>query len=66
MKRLAPVYPFLCDYKRVWEMDQAANAYAELKTFFRNFDPQHKREDEIFTRLGYIDLQFWRTGFAAK
>jgi len=58
VKRLAPIYPFLCDYKRVWEMDQAANAYAELKTFFRNFDPQHKREDEIFTRLGYIDLQF--------
>ncbi|WP_409344991.1 acetylxylan esterase [Paenibacillus sp. MBLB4367] len=58
VKRLAPVYPFLCDYKRVWEMDQAANAYAELKTFFRNFDPQHKREDDIFTRLGYIDLQF--------
>src|SRR6185437_12354365 len=41
----------------VWEMDQAKDAYAELKTFFRNFDPQHKREDEIFTRLGYIDIQ---------
>ena len=22
-KRLAPVYPFLSDYKRVWEMDLA-------------------------------------------
>jgi cephalosporin-C deacetylase len=58
IKRLAPVYPFLCDYKRVWEMDLANNAYAELKTFFRHFDPQHKREEEIFTKLGYIDLQF--------
>ncbi len=56
--KAAPVYPFLCDYRRVWEMDQAKDAYAELKTFFRNFDPRHEREDAIFTRLGYIDCQF--------
>jgi cephalosporin-C deacetylase len=29
-----------------------------LKTFFRQFDPLHEREQEIFTRLGYIDVQF--------
>lgn len=57
IKKAAPVYPFLSDYKRVWEMDLAKDAYGELKTFFRYFDPQHKREDEIFTRLGYIDIQ---------
>ncbi|MBC8039170.1 MAG: acetylxylan esterase [Opitutaceae bacterium] len=57
VKRAAPVFPFLCDYQRVWEMDQAKDAYAELKTFFRNFDPRHEREEEIFTKLGYIDLQ---------
>ncbi len=55
--RAAPVFPFLCDYRRVWEMDLAAGAYAELKTFFRHFDPRHEREHEIFTRLGYIDIQ---------
>lgn len=58
IKRAAPTFPFLCDYKRVWEMDLAKDAYAELKTFFRHFDPQHEREEEIFTRLGYIDCQF--------
>jgi cephalosporin-C deacetylase len=57
IKRLAPTFPFLCDYKRVWDMDLAANAYEELKIYFRMFDPQHKREDEVFTRLGYIDVQ---------
>jgi len=58
IKRAAPVYPFLCDYKRVWEMDLAyASAYAELGQYFRNFDPRHEREEEIFTRLGYIDCQ---------
>ena len=56
--RAAPFYPFLCDYRRVWEMDLAKDAYAELRTWFRHFDPRHEREDEVFTRLGYIDIQF--------
>jgi len=57
VKRAMPSEPFLCDYKRVWEMDLAQGAYEELRTFFRQFDPLHEREDEIFTRLGYIDVQ---------
>ena len=57
IKLAAPVYPFLCDYRRVWEMDLAANAYAELRDYFRRFDPRHQREDEVFTQLGYIDVQ---------
>jgi len=57
VKRAAPVYPFLCDYRRVWEMDLSKDAYEELSGFFRRFDPTHAREDEIFTRLGYIDVQ---------
>lgn len=55
--KCAPVYPFLSDYRRVWEMDQDVAAYEELRTFFRNRDPRHERVDEIFTRLGYIDVQ---------
>jgi len=57
IKRAAPVYPFLCDYRRVWEMDLAKDAYDELKTYFRHFDPRHEREDAVFERLGYIDCQ---------
>jgi cephalosporin-C deacetylase len=38
-------------------MDLAKDAYDELRTYFRLFDPLHQREDEIFTRLGYIDVQ---------
>ena len=56
--KAAPWYPFLCDFKRVWEMDLAKDAYAELKDYFRFFDPRHDREEEIFTKLGYIDLQY--------
>ena len=39
VKRVAPVFPFLSDYKRVWQIDQAKDAYLELQDFFRNFDP---------------------------
>jgi cephalosporin-C deacetylase len=56
--RAFPVYPFLCDYRRVWEMDLAKAAYEELTYWFRMFDPLHEREDEVFTRLGYIDNQY--------
>jgi cephalosporin-C deacetylase len=57
IKRASSVYPFLSDYQRVWEMDQAKDAYGELKTYFRFFDPQHEREAAVFMKLGYIDLQ---------
>ena len=55
--RVAPVFPFLSDYRRVWEMDLAKGAYEELTTYFRMFDPRHEREEEIFRKLGYIDVQ---------
>ncbi|HNY86841.1 MAG TPA: alpha/beta fold hydrolase [Candidatus Hydrogenedentes bacterium] len=57
IRRLAPMCPFLCDYRRVWEMDLAKDAYEELRNWFRRFDPRHTREEEIFIRLGYVDCQ---------
>lgn len=64
--KLAPVYPFLTDYKRVWEMDLDIGAYEEIRRFFRFFDPLHEREDEIFTRLGYIDVQYLASRIQGK
>jgi cephalosporin-C deacetylase len=48
VKLAAPVYPFLSDYRRAWELDLETRPYDE---------PMHQREDEIFTRLGYVDVQ---------
>ncbi|KRF27840.1 acetylxylan esterase [Phycicoccus sp. Soil802] len=56
IKLAAPVFPFLCDYQRVWGLD--LDAYKEVDDWFRRFDPRHEREGEIFTQLGYIDIQF--------
>ena len=66
IKLAAPVFPFLCDYRRVWNIDQAKAAYQELQDYFRRFDPRHEREDEIFTKLGYIDVQFLAPRIRAK
>lgn len=57
LKLCAPVYPYLSDYKRVWDMDLDTGAYSGLRYYFKHFDPTHAREDEIFERLGYVDIQ---------
>lgn len=66
INRACANYPFLCDYQRVWEMDLTGSAYAELWGFFRENDPRHEHEKEIFTKLGYIDLQYLAPRIKAK
>jgi cephalosporin-C deacetylase len=51
--KIAPVHPYLSDFKRYWYLD----AQDELTEYFRFFDPMHKYEDEFFAKLGYIDIQ---------
>ena len=55
--RAAPAFPFLCDFRRVWDMDLDKAAYDDLRMFFRRHDPLHERETDVFTKLGYIDVQ---------
>lgn len=57
VRRCVSIFPFLSDYRRVWEMDLDKDAYAELRTYLRSFDPTHARIDEMFHTLGYIDIQ---------
>jgi cephalosporin-C deacetylase len=57
IKKCAVLYPYLSDYKRVYLMDLNKDAYEGLKYYFRQFDPTHKRFDEIYEKLGYIDIQ---------
>ncbi len=57
IKRLAPTFPYLCDYLQGYDLDLDPGNQ-ELKRFFRFHDPQHRRKQEIFTKLGYIDIQY--------
>jgi len=56
VKMIAPVYPFLSDYKRTWQMDLFKGAYEELSYYIRNVDPRQQKMDEMFETLGYIDV----------
>lgn len=72
VKLCAPMYPFLCDFRRILQMDLAKNAYEGFYYYFKKCDPLHEHEEEFFERLGYIDLQnhtphirarvLWQTG----
>jgi cephalosporin-C deacetylase len=57
IKIVASQFPFLCDFKRVWEMDLNINAYREMQNWFKKTDPLHEREDMFFNTLSYIDIQ---------
>ncbi len=55
--RVFPQYPFLSDFKRIWNMGWDKQAYSGMRDYLRRFDPLHEREDEFFNKLGYIDIQ---------
>ncbi|WP_112241886.1 acetylxylan esterase [Kribbella monticola] len=57
IKYTASVFPFLTDYRRAWDLNLGTDPYGEITTWFRKRDPRHLREDEVFTTLGYIDVQ---------
>lgn len=57
IKKCAATYPYLADFKRVWEMDLDVAAYDGLRYYFRKFDPTHEHEEQTFEKLGYIDIQ---------
>lgn len=56
--KVAIAEPFLCDFKRVCDMKLNVNVYGELRDYFRMYDPLHEKEEEFFTKLGYIDIQY--------
>lgn len=55
--RVASLYPFLCDWLRVWELEVDTSAYQGLRQHLRSTDPTHARKDAFFTTMGYIDVQ---------
>ena len=56
INRIAPGIPFLSDYKKVYDIKATTSAYSEIFDYFAKYDIYHEREDEIFKRLGYIDV----------
>ncbi len=57
IKCIAPVHPYLSDYKRFWQLGINNKAYEGITNYFRIFDPHHKTEDQLFKTLSYIDIK---------
>lgn len=57
IRKVAPIFPFLCDYMRAWQFDTEDNAYKEIREYLRRFHPQDQCTVELFEKLGYIDVQ---------
>ena len=58
IKAIAPIVPFLCDYKRLYEMDQMERAYSEIKDYVRYACPiDDENRAKMWETLGYIDVQ---------
>ncbi|MGO4938322.1 acetylxylan esterase [Fundicoccus sp. Sow4_H7] len=59
-------YPFLTDYRKAYELYPQTSAYEEIAYWFQFRDPLHKREDEIFNTLEYIDIQHFAPRIKAQ
>jgi len=57
LKAIAPMYPFLSDFRGIYQNNFQCDSYEEITWYFRQRDPMHLKEDAFFERLGYIDLK---------
>lgn len=57
VKKCATLYPFLSDYKRAYDLDYDTVVYTGLRYYNRWFNPDGSRTEEVFRKLGYIDVQ---------
>ena len=55
INRAAILFPFLSDFKAVWEMGADTQAYEGIRYYMHWFDPRGERLDEIFGKLAYVD-----------
>ncbi len=55
INRAAIQYPFLSDFRMIWELGADEIAYEGIRYYSRWFDPDGTKADEWFAKLGYID-----------
>jgi len=60
------IYPFLSDFKRVWEIGAANEAYSGITEYFRKYDPQHRDQELFFSTLNYVDVQHFAPKIKAE
>jgi cephalosporin-C deacetylase len=64
-KLATPIFPYLADFRR--GVEQHVNGpYVEIKNWFRAYDPEHLREEEIYRNLSYFDAMNHASRVKAK
>jgi len=64
-KLLMAVVPFLCHVRRAVQLT-SENPFGEIQEWFRRYDPERLREDEIFRTLSYFDGMNHAAGVRAR
>ena len=59
--RAAILYPFLSDFKLVWDLGADEIAYEGIRYYARWFDADEHQQDRWFRQLGYIDSKNFAT-----
>ncbi|AFL98768.1 acetyl esterase (deacetylase) [Desulfitobacterium dehalogenans ATCC 51507] len=54
VKAVSAAIPFLADFRRSYQL-QSGGPMEELSWYFQLHDPEHKREEKVFTTLDYFD-----------
>lgn len=55
VKKCAVLNPLLADFRRVCACGADWGYYRSLRDWFRDFDPRHEKEQELFGRLDEVD-----------
>lgn len=55
VKKTLAYCPFLCDFKKAYELNGVA--FSEIQDYFVRRDPRHETEQYVFERLAYIDVK---------
>ncbi len=61
INRAAILYPFLSDFRMIWELGADTIAYEGIRYYSRWFDPDGEKAEQWFSKLGYIDSKNFAT-----
>lgn len=60
-----PVFPYLCNFQRS-VAHHGAGPYREIIDWFRRYDPEHEKEEQVYRTLSYFDGMNLATRIKAK
>ncbi|MGX7112714.1 alpha/beta fold hydrolase [Gemella cuniculi] len=66
IKKCISLYPFLSDFKKIYDLDKDIGAYEELRLYSRWFNVDGKLDSNLFNKLSFIDSKNFAPKISAK